>query len=168
MGIAKWHNNGKIKNLVKPFITIKQKIHILNKPNIAYDYYVIPFSKLDIWKLDKLLRKLAKEICNIPKSTTNILTHRYVEDFNINTTPLLPNYIHCIDKQLLFALNDIGQSWLINQRLAKHITANINCMEWEDKCRKCCYDLIESQKQWLRNARCPKTFETFLEKFRRF
>ena len=79
--------------------TIKQKIHILNtviKLGIAYAYYATSFSKPDIKKLDKILNKLTKEICNLPQSTTNILTHLPNEDFGINTTSLLHEYINYI------------------------------------------------------------------------
>jgi hypothetical protein len=58
--------------------SLKQKIKILNtviKPRIAYAYYAVPFSKPDIRKLDKIISKITKETCNIPKSTANILTH---------------------------------------------------------------------------------------------
>ena len=44
------------------------------------------------------------------------------EDFGINTTSLLPNYINCVGKQLLNALNDQGQLSQIYQGLTKYIT----------------------------------------------
>jgi hypothetical protein len=106
--------------------SLKQRIKILNtviKPCIAYAYYAVPFSKPDIQKLDKILSKLTKEICNIPKSTANILTHLSHEDFGINTTSLLPDYINCIGQQLLQALNDPGQLGIIYQGLTKYISA---------------------------------------------
>ena len=106
--------------------TIKQRIHILNtiiKPKITYAYYVVPLSKPDIKKLDKVLNKLTKEICNLPNSTTNALTHLSHEDFGMNTTSILPNYIHCIGKQLLNALNDQGQLGQIYQGLTNYIIA---------------------------------------------
>lgn len=53
----------------------------------------------------------------------NILTHLSNEDFGINTTSILPEYIHCIGKQLLNALNDQGQLGQIYQGLTKYITA---------------------------------------------
>lgn len=93
-----------------------KKIHILNtviKPNIAYAYYLVPFSKPDVLKLDKLLGKLTKEVCNIHKSTTNILTHLSIQDFGMYTLSFLLDYIHCIGKQILFALNNLGQLGLI-------------------------------------------------------
>ena len=49
---------------------LTQKFEILNtiiKSRIAYAYYAVPFSKLDIQKLDKIISKLTKDICNIPK-----------------------------------------------------------------------------------------------------
>ena len=89
--------------------SLKQKLKILNtviKPRIAYAYYAVPFSKPDIKKLDKIISKLTKEICNIPKSTANILTHLPHEEFGIDMTSLLPDYINCIGQQLIQALND--------------------------------------------------------------
>ena len=70
--------NNKRKLLMASPTTIKQKLHILNivrKPIIAYAYYAVPFSKPDVKKLDKILSKLNKEICNLPNSTANTLTH---------------------------------------------------------------------------------------------
>ena len=106
--------------------SLKQKIHILNtviKPRIAYAYYAVPFSKPDIKKLDKIISKITKETCRIPRSTANILTHLSHENFGINATSLLPDYIHCIGQQLLQALNDQGQLGTIYQGLTKYITA---------------------------------------------
>ena len=58
--------------------SLKQKIKILNtviKPRIAYVYYAVHFSKLDIKILDKIISSITKTSCNIPKSTANIFTH---------------------------------------------------------------------------------------------
>lgn len=74
-------------------------------------------------KLDKVLNKLIKEICNIPKSTANILIHLPHEDFGINTKPLLPYYINYIGKQLIHSLKDQNQLGQIYQGLTKHNTA---------------------------------------------
>ena len=91
--------------------TIKQKIHIFNtiiKPCKAYAYYVVPFFQHDIQKLDKMLSKHAKAICNIPKSTSNILTPSLHRGLWHQHNILLLDYIHYIGKQLLFVLNDVG------------------------------------------------------------
>lgn len=84
------HYNGKTKNQIKNANILanhhEKQIHILNtlmNPRIAYTYYVVPFSNPNIRKLDKLLSKLTKEICNLPKSTANILTRRSHKDFGI-------------------------------------------------------------------------------------
>lgn len=106
---------------------LKQKINILNivlKPGIAYAYYATPFSKPNIKRLDKILSKLIKEIFNIPKSTANILTHLPNDNFGINTTFLLPDYVNCIGQQLIQALNDQGQLGILFQRFTKYITTN--------------------------------------------
>ena len=55
---------------------------------------MVPFSKHDIRTLNKVLSKLTKEMCNISKSTTNILSHLSIEDFGINTISLLLDYMH--------------------------------------------------------------------------
>ena len=105
---------------------LTQKLKILNtviKPRITYAYYAIPFSKLDIKKFDKKFSKLTKNICHIPKNTANILTHLPHENFGINATSLLPDYVRCIGQQLIQALNDPGQLGTIHQGLTKHITA---------------------------------------------
>ena len=114
-------------NLLAAFpASLKQKIKILNtviKPRIAYAYYAVSFSKPDIKKLDKIISKITKETCHIPKSTANILTHLKHENFGINVTSLLPDYIHCIGQQLLQALNDPGQLGIMYQGLTKFISA---------------------------------------------
>ena len=94
--------------LINSPASLTQKIKILNtviKPHIAYAYYAVPFSKPDIKKLDKIISKLTKEICNIPKSTANILTHLPHDNFGINATSLLLDYIRCIGQQLIQTLN---------------------------------------------------------------
>lgn len=48
-------------------------------------------------KLDKILSKVTKEICNIPNSTTNILRHLSNEYFGIGTTSLLSDYVSASD-----------------------------------------------------------------------
>ena len=80
--------------------SLKKKIKILNaviKPSIAYAYYVVPFSKLDIMKLERLINKLTKEICNIPKNTANILTHLPHEIFSISITSR-PTRLHILHR----------------------------------------------------------------------
>jgi ribonuclease HI len=93
------------------------------KPRIAYAYYAVSFSKSDIKKLDKIISKITKKTCNIPKSTANILTHLPHENFGINMTSLLPDYVHCIGQQLIQTLNDPCQLGTIYQGLTKYITA---------------------------------------------
>ena len=129
------HSNGiykktTIKNqTTEPTLTnspasLTQKFKILNtviKPRIAYAYYAVTFSKPDIRKLDQIIGKLTKEICNIPKSTANILTHLPHENFGVNITSFLLDYIRCIGQQLIQALNDPEQLGIIYQGLAKHI-----------------------------------------------
>ena len=106
--------------------SLKQNIKIINtviKSRIVYAYYVVPFSKPDIKKLDKIISSTTKTSCHIPKSTANILTHIPHDNFRINITSLLPDYIHCIGQQLIQALNDPGQLGTIYQGLTKYITA---------------------------------------------
>ena len=106
--------------------TLTQKTKILNtviKPWISYAYYAVPFSKPDIKKWDKIISKLTKEICKMPKITANILTHLTHKHFGINATPLLPDYIRCIWQQLVQVFNVPGHLGIIYQRLTKHIAA---------------------------------------------
>ena len=131
----KWHLQKEItlnkakqqgKLLAVSSASLKQKIKILNtviKPRIAYAYYTVSFLKPDIKKLDKIISKITKKTCNIPKNTADILTHLPHESFGIKITSLLPHYIHCIGQQLIQALNDLGQLGTIYQGLTKYITA---------------------------------------------
>lgn len=92
----------------------KQKIknlYTIIKLGTPWTYYASPFSKPNIKKLDKLLNESMKEICNIPKSTMNILTHLHHEHFAINTTSLL--------QHLIQALNNPRQLGTIYQGLTK-------------------------------------------------
>lgn len=83
----------------------------------------IPFFKPNIGKLENRLSKIPKNTCNIPKSAANIFTHLSTEDFGINTTSMLSNYINCIKQQLIHAFNDPKQLGKIYQRFTKHIYA---------------------------------------------
>ena len=114
------------QSLANSSANLTQKIKILNtviKPRIAYAYYAVPFSKPDIKKIDKILSKLTKDICHIPKSTANILTHLPHDKFGINVTSLLPDYVRCIGQQLIQVLNDPGQLGIIYQGITKHLAA---------------------------------------------
>ena len=85
----------------------------MNEPHVHTHcwglYLRVLFSKPDISKLDKVLSKLTQEICNNPRNATNILTHLYTEDFGISIASLLLDYVHCIGKQLITTLDDLGQ-----------------------------------------------------------
>lgn len=102
------------------------KTNYSQTPRLAQMYTICllcgPLLQPNIKKLDKLLNKLTKEICNIFKSTTNILTHLNNKDFNINTTSL-PNYLHCIRQNFIQVLNDPRQLETIYQGITKHIIA---------------------------------------------
>ena len=51
----------------------------------------IPILWIKHQEIDKNIIKLTKWMYNLPKSTTNILTHLFNQDFGINTTSILPN-----------------------------------------------------------------------------
>lgn len=95
------HHNEQ-RNLLKASSTnIRQNIKILNtvfKPRISYSSYAIPFSKLNMCKIDKILIKLTKTICKIPNNTTNILLDLNDDKYGINTTTILLDYITYISK----------------------------------------------------------------------
>lgn len=104
--------------------TIRQKIRIFNtviKLGIAYIYYGVPFTKPYTRKVNKILSKLTKNVCKIQISTTNILTHLNTKNFGINATFVLPNYLTCISKQLIQALNDPRTQGKVYQWLTKCI-----------------------------------------------
>lgn len=93
MELTKKDYNKKIKQQIQLLINspanFTQKLKnliIVMKPRIAYAYYAVSFSKPDIKKLHKIINKLTKKNCNIPKSTTNILTHLPHHNFGINAT----------------------------------------------------------------------------------
>lgn len=92
----------------------------LIKPRISYPYYGVPFSKPNTNKIDEILSKLTKNMCKLPNSTTNVLTHLTTDDYGINTTFFVPNHT-CIGKKLTQALHDQGQLGKIYQRLAKYM-----------------------------------------------
>ena len=67
--------------------------------------------------------KCPKEICNLLRSIFNIITNLPQKDYGINTTFLLPDYIHHIRQHLIHALNDQGQLRTISQGVTKHSSA---------------------------------------------
>ena len=101
--------------------TKSHTLKTITKPIITYTYYAVSFSEPNIKILDQKFSKLTREICNLPNSTSNILTHLSNEDFGINTTALILDYIHCIGKQLLNDQDQLGQ---IYQGLIKSTQQN--------------------------------------------
>lgn len=98
--INKSSEQGKL--LLVPRAVIRQKLlNIVIKPSIAYACYILPFSKPEIRKVDRIISKFTKKTCKIPTNVANIHTHLNIENFGINTTFILPNYLTCIGKQLL-------------------------------------------------------------------
>lgn len=90
--------------LIASSTNIWQKIIVLNtvfKPRISYLSYAIPFSRLNMCKINKILIKLTKTICTIPNNTTKILVDLNDDDYAINTTSILLDYITYVSKQLI-------------------------------------------------------------------
>ena len=93
------------------------------KPCIAYNYYVAPFSKPNICKLEKNTHKSHKNNMQCSQQHIKYPHTPITEDFGINTTSLLPKYINCIWKELIHALNNQEQLGQIHQGLTKIIAA---------------------------------------------
>ena len=104
--------------------TMKQKIHIIEtviRAGIAYGFHVVPFSLPTIRKLDKLLIRLQKTICGLPKSAPNVTTQLPHHLFGLNAFSLTQTYLRCIGEQLRDALNDPGILGSIYQGLTNYI-----------------------------------------------
>jgi hypothetical protein len=72
-------------------------------------------------KIDKILIKLTKTICKIPNNTTNILVDLNDDNYGINTTSILLDYITYVSKQLIQSLNDQVQLRKSYQGLTEYI-----------------------------------------------
>ena len=104
--------------------TMKQKSHITEtviRAGIAYGFYTIPFFLPTIHKLDKLLIRLQKSICGLPKSAPNVTTQLPHNLFGLNAFSLTQAYLRCIGEQLRDALNDPGILGGIYQGLTNYI-----------------------------------------------
>ena len=103
---------------------MKQKIHITEtviRAGIVYGFYAVPFSLPTIRKLDKLLIRLQKTICSLPKSAPNVTTQLPHHLFGLNAFSLTQAYLRCIGEQLRDALNDPGILGSIYQGLTNYI-----------------------------------------------
>ena len=104
--------------------TMKQKTHIMEtviRAGIAYGFYAVPFSLPTIYKLDKLLIRLQKSICELPRSASNVTTQLPHNLFGLNAFSLIQAYLRCIGEQLRDALNDPGILGNIYQGLTNYI-----------------------------------------------
>ena len=104
--------------------SLQQKIKILKtiiRPAIEYVFIVAPFYVPDIKKLYKLLIKLTKFMCNIPKESPNILAQLPHQTFNIEVFSTLPRYVTTLNEQLTHTLNDPSPLGHIYQRILKFI-----------------------------------------------
>jgi hypothetical protein len=107
--------------------TMKQKIHMTDsviRTGIAYGSYIVAYSMPTINKLDKILIRLQKSICGMPKSTPDILTQLPQNMFGLEAFSLRNAYLRCISENLRNALNDIGRLGVITslQKMAEHKT----------------------------------------------
>jgi hypothetical protein len=106
--------------------TMKQKIHMTDsviRVGIAYGFYTVAYSMPTINKLDKILIRLHKSICGMPKSTPNIMTQLPQNMFGLEAFSLRNAYLHCIGKNLRDALNDSSRLGIIFQGLTNYIFA---------------------------------------------
>jgi hypothetical protein len=106
--------------------TMKQKIHMTDsiiRVRTAYGFYTVAYSMPTINKLDKILIRLHKSICGMPKSTSNIMTQLPQNMFGLEAFSLRNAYLRCIGENLRDALNDTGQLGIIFQGLTNYIFA---------------------------------------------
>ena len=106
--------------------TLKQKLKMVDtllKLGIAYSFYIVPYSMLNIAKFDQKIIALQKAICRLPKSTPNITTKLPHDQFGLNVHSLKTEYLTCIGKQLCNALNDPRRLGIIYIGLTNHILA---------------------------------------------
>ena len=105
---------------------MKQKIHIIEfviRTGIAYGFYGIAFSLPTIKRFDKILIRLQKSICDLPKSTPNVTTQLPHHLFGLKAFSLKNAYLRCIGNQLKDALNDNGMLGNIYRGLTNYIFA---------------------------------------------
>jgi hypothetical protein len=91
---------------------MKQKIHMTDsviQVGIAYGFYTLAYLLSTINKLDKILIRLQKDICGLPKSSPNIMTQMPHTMFGLEALSLRNAYLCCIGEQLWEALNDTGR-----------------------------------------------------------
>jgi hypothetical protein len=106
--------------------TLKQKLKMVDtviRPGIAYSFYAVPYSMPNITKLNKKIIGLQKTICELPKSTPNIITKLPHDQYGLDAHSLKTEYLTCIGKQLRNALNDPGRLGTIYKGLTNHIFA---------------------------------------------
>jgi hypothetical protein len=106
--------------------TMKQKIHMIDsviRAGIAYGFYSIAFSIPTINKLDKIIIRLHKSICGLPRSASNVMTQLPHNMFRLEAFSLRNAYLRCIGEQLRDALNDPGRLGIIYQGLTNYIFA---------------------------------------------
>jgi hypothetical protein len=106
--------------------TMKQKIHMTDsviRVGIAYGFYTVAYSMPTINKLDKILIRLHKSICGMPKSTPNIMAQLPQNMFGLEAFSLINTYLRCIGENLRDALNDTGRLGIIFQGLTNYIFA---------------------------------------------
>ena len=90
---------------------------------VAYNFYAILYSILEIHKLDKQIIAVTKEIWKVPKSTPNLATQLSYKLFGMNAFSFKNAYLKCIGKQRRDALNDQGRPWTIYRGLTKYTMA---------------------------------------------
>ena len=90
---------------------------------IAYGFYTIAFSLPTINKLDKILIHLQKDLCGLPKSSSNIMIQPPHNMFGLEAFSLRNAYLCCIGEQLRARLKNTGQLGIIYQGLTNYIFA---------------------------------------------
>jgi hypothetical protein len=118
--------NEQCKLLKQSPTTMKQKIHMTDsviRSGIAYGFYSVAFSLPTLNKLDKIIIRLHKSICGLPKSAPNVMIQLPHNMFGLEAFSLRNAYLRCIGEQFRDALNDTGRLGIIYQGLTNYIFA---------------------------------------------
>ena len=98
-------------------------VDIVIKAEIAYNFYVGPYSLPAIIKLNKKIIAIQEKICGFSKYTPNMVTQLPHDMFGIDAFSLKNAYLRCIGEQLQNALNDKGRLGIIYKGLTHFISA---------------------------------------------
>ena len=93
------------------------------RSGIAYGFYSVAILLPTLNKLDKIIIRLHKSICGLPRSTPNVMTQVPHNMFGLEAFSLSNTCLRCIGEQLQDALNDTSRLGTIYQGLINYIFA---------------------------------------------